>query len=303
MGAHLHEPGDGARKLKANFEIDIRPVLSSISVPTLVLHRKGDAVPIEHARYYASHIAKARIVELEGQDHWPFVGDVDAIVAEIEEFVTGGRAVHESETLLATVLFTDIVGSTERAAALGDSAWRSVLEEHDAIVRRQLTAHGGREIKHLGDGFLSMFDRPARAVRCAANIAAETAELGISVRAGLHTGECEQRGQDVAGLAVHIGARIGALANPDEVLVSGTVRDLVLGSGIVFEDRGHHVLKGVPGEWHLFAVADASTPTPLNDDRGGSSVAGRALLMTGRRAPAVGRTLNRLVRRSSRQRR
>ncbi|WNG93103.1 adenylate/guanylate cyclase domain-containing protein [Mycobacterium sp. ITM-2016-00318] len=296
-------PAMARANMKANFEIDIRPILSSISVPTLVLHRSGEAVPIEHGRYYADHIPGARIVELHGSDHWPFVGDVDAIVAEVEEFVTGVRGLPESETLLATVLFTDIVGSTERAASLGDATWRAVLEEHDEIVRRQLAAHGGREIKNLGDGFLAMFDRPARAVRSATNIASEAASLGISIRAGLHTGECEQRGDDVAGLAVHIGARIGALAAPDEVLVSGTVRDLVLGSGIDFADRGHHVLKGVPGEWHLFAVEGTSVPLPLADDRASSSLAERALYSTGRRAPAVGRAFNRIIRTSSRRKR
>lgn len=296
-------PAMARANMKANFQIDIRPILNSISVPTLVLHRKGDAVPIEHGRYYAEHIHGARLVELDGHDHWPFVGDVDAIVSEIEEFITGERASHEAETLLATVLFTDIVGSTERAAALGDSSWRAVLEEHDVVVRRQLTAHGGREIKNLGDGFLAIFDRPARAVRCATSIAADAAEVGIGIRAGLHTGECERRGDDVAGLAVHIGARIGAMAGPGEVLVSGTVRDLVLGSGIQFTDNGQHALKGVPGEWHLYAVTDTSAPTPLADDRESASLAARALYATGRRAPAVGRTFNRIMRSSAQRRR
>ncbi len=293
-------PAMARANIEANFEIDVRPVLDSIRVPTLVLHRRGDAVPVEHGRYYADHIPGARMVELEGQDHWPFIGDVDTIVAEVEQFVTGSRASHNSETLLATVLFTDIVGSTERAASLGDDAWRAVLEEHDAIVRRQLTAHGGREIKNLGDGFLAMFDRPARAVRCATNIAADAAQLGISIRAGLHTGECEQRGDDVAGLAVHIGARIGALAGRDEVLVSSTVRDLVLGSGIKFTDRGQHVLKGVPGEWHVFAVADTAPPPSLVDDRiPVSSITDLAL----RRVPVIGRAVTRVAQARARRRR
>ena len=285
-------PAMARANVTANFETDVRPVLSSIRMPTLVLHRTGDALPIEHGRYYAEHIAHARIVELDGRDHWPFLGDVDSMVAEIEEFVTGGRAIHDSESLLATVLFTDIVGSTERAAALGDNAWRAVLEEHDERVRALLMAHGGREIKSLGDGFLAMFDRPARAVRCAARIAADAAGLGISIRAGLHTGECEQRGDDVAGLAVHIGARIGALAGPDEVLVSGTVRDLVLGSGIQFADRGHHVLKGVPGEWHVFAVTDTSSALPLVDD---SIPVSKATSLALRRIPVVGRAVSRVA--------
>ena len=283
-------PAMARANLTANLAIDVRPVLSSVRVPTLVLHRRDDVVPIEHGRYFAGHIPGARMVELDGLDHWPFVGDVDAIVGEIEEFVTGARAAHDTDSLLTTVLFTDIVGSTERASALGDSAWRAVLQEHDELVRRQLMAHEGREIKNLGDGFLATFDRPARAVRCATRIASDAAGMGISIRAGLHTGECERRGADVTGLAVHIGARIGALAGPDEVLVSGTVRDLVLGSGIKFSDRGHHALKGVPGEWHVFAVEDTSPPPPLIDDSSAtSSVADRALVATVRRAPVLGR--------------
>jgi class 3 adenylate cyclase/pimeloyl-ACP methyl ester carboxylesterase len=296
-------PAMARANLAANLQIDVRPVLSSVRVPTLVVHRRDDVVPIEHGRYYAEHIPGARIVELEGTDHWPFAGDVDAIVGEIEEFVTGERAAHESDNLLTTVLFTDIVGSTERASALGDSAWRAVLAEHDQLVRSQLMTHEGREIKSLGDGFLATFDRPARAVRCATRIASDAAELGISIRAGLHTGECERSGTDVTGLAVHIGARIGALAGPDEVLVSGTVRDLVLGSGIKFSDRGIHTLKGVPGEWHVFAVADTAPPPSLIDDRTAPSVADRALVAASRRAPVLGRTIARVVEATVRHRR
>jgi class 3 adenylate cyclase len=285
--------------MTANFDIDIRPILSSVRVPTLVLHRRDDWIPIEHGRYYAERIPGARMVELEGRDHWPFVGDVDAIVGEVEEFVTGARAAHDSDNMLATVLFTDIVDSTERAAVLGDTAWRAVMQEHDDLIRRQLHAHEGREVKTMGDGFLAIFDRPAKAVRCATRIALDAAELGISIRAGLHTGECERRGTDVAGLAVHIGARIGALAGPDEVLVSGTVRDLVLGSGINFSDRGRRVLKGVPGEWPVFAVADITSPAPLIDNRNETlSVTERTVLATGRRAPALGRVIARAVTRN-----
>jgi class 3 adenylate cyclase/pimeloyl-ACP methyl ester carboxylesterase len=292
-------PAMARANMTANFEIDVRPVIPSVRVPTLVLHRRDEWIPIEHGRYFAEYIPGARMVELEGPDHWPFVGDVDAIVGEVEEFVTGARAAHDTDSLLATVLFTDIVGSTERAAALGDDAWRAVLQEHDDLVRRQLHTHEGREVKTMGDGFLAMFDRPAKAVRCATRIASDAAELGISIRAGLHTGECERRGADVTGLAVHIGARIGALAGPDEVLVSGTVRDLVLGSGIKFSDRGHHVLKGVPGEWPVFAVAGITSPTPLIDNRNETlSVAERAVMATGRRAPALGRALARAVTRA-----
>jgi pimeloyl-ACP methyl ester carboxylesterase len=291
-------PAMARANMAANLEkIDVRPVLPSVRVPTLVLHRRGDPIPIDGARYYAEHIPGARLVELEGFDHSPFAGDVDAIVGEIEEFLTGTRASHVTDRVLATVLFTDIVGSTERAAELGDSAWRKLLESHDEVVRRQLVAHGGREVKHTGDGFLATFAGPARAVRCASTIVSELAELGIPVRAGLHTGECEQRGEDVGGLAVHIGARIGALAGPSEVLVSGTVRDLVLGSGIEFVDRGVHQLKGVPGDWRVYAVADSSAPIPVtNDGRRHDSLADRATVGAMRRAPALGRVIGRRIR-------
>jgi class 3 adenylate cyclase len=256
-----------------------------------VLHRRGDHIPIEQGRYYAEHIPGAGLVELEGSDHVPFLGDVESIVGEVEEFLTGARAVHASDQVLATVLFTDIVGSTERAAQLGDRAWNAMLQRHDELVRAQLAAHDGREVKQVGDGFLATFDRPARAVRCARTIASEMTGLGVSVRAGLHTGECESRGDDLGGLAVHIGARIGALAGAGEVLVSGTVRDLLLGSGIEFSDSGLHTLKGVPGDWRLFAVKDTAPPAPLTDVADtGASVAGRVALRAFRRAPRA-RTL------------
>lgn len=295
-------PAMARANLAANWGIDIRPVLPTVRVPTTVLHRRDDSVPIEHGRYYAEHIRGARMIELEGQDHWPFVGDVDAIVGEIEEFVTGARASHDTDTLLATVMFTDIVGSTERAAEIGDNAWRGVLREHDELVRRQVLAYEGREIKHLGDGFLCLFDRPARAVRCATRIASDAAELGISIRAGVHTGECERRGADIAGLAVHIGARIGALAGSDEVLVSSTVHDLVLGSGIKFNSRGRHTLKGVPGEWHLFAVADVGSAPLIRDSVATPSIADRAVVGTGRRAPVLSRALARVALATARRR-
>jgi class 3 adenylate cyclase len=282
---------------------DVRPILPSVRVPTLVLHRRDDAIPIEQGRAYASHIPDARVVELEGADHWPFIGDVDAIIGEVQEFVTGTRAARAPDRVLATVLFTDIVGSTERAAELGDTAWRALLQRHDDLVRRRLADHGGREVKHTGDGFLATFEGPARAVHCASLIASELAEMGISARAGLHTGECELRGEDLGGLAVHIGARIGALASPGEVLVSGTVRDLLLGSNVEFTDRGIHTLKGVPGDWRVFAVAGTAPPAPLPDSRDApASVTDRALVGVGRRAPALGRALVRTLRRRDRRR-
>ena len=237
-------------------EIDVRGVLPSISTPTLVTHRSGDKlVLVDQARYLAEHIPGATYVELPGEDHLPWVGDQDAIIDEIEEFLTGSHRGPEPERALATVLFTDIVGSTEKAAELGDRRWRDLLERHDAIVRRQLQIHRGREVKTMGDGFLATFDGPARAIRCAAAVRDELAAIGIEVRVGIHTGEVELVGDDVSGMAVNIGARIGALADSGELLVSSTVRELVVGSGLEFDDRGPHNLKGAPGEWRLFAVA------------------------------------------------
>jgi len=236
-------------------DIDVRPVLGAITAPTLVMHHAGDrAVPIGLGRDTAALIPDARWIELPGADHAFFMGDVDALVDEAEEFVTGTRHGPEAERVLATVMFTDIVGSTERAAAAGDRDWRALLERHDELVRGQLGRFRGREIKQLGDGFLAAFDGPARAVSCAAEIAKRVRSLGIEVRAGVHTGECEQRESDLAGMAVHIGARVGSCAEAGEVLVSSTVKDLVVGSGLQFEDRGVTVLKGVPGEWRLYAL-------------------------------------------------
>lgn len=236
-------------------EIDIRSILPSIDVPTLVLQRAEDRVVLApQGRYLAEEIPAARYVEVDGIDHLVWVGDQDALLDEIEEFLVGSRRAHEPERALATVLFTDIVGSTERAAELGDRDWRDLLERHDAAVRRQLSVHRGREVKTTGDGFLATFDGPARAIRCAQAIGEAVHEAGLEVRAGIHTGEVELLGEDVAGMAVNIGARIGDLAGAGEVLVSSTVRELVVGSGLEFAERGAHSLKGAPGEWRLFAV-------------------------------------------------
>jgi class 3 adenylate cyclase len=237
-------------------EFDVRHVLPSIRVPTLVMHRRDDTfISVEHSRYIASQIPDARYVEFAGTDNLFSVGDVDAWVGEIEEFLTGARHEREPDRMLATVLFTDICDSTERAAQMGDADWRDLLSRHDALVRRALNRHRGREIKHTGDGFLATFDGPARAIRCAGSIAEGIRSLGIEVRTGLHTGECEVMNGDLGGLAVHIAARVMSCAGPSEVLVSSTVKDLVVGSGIDFEDRGARELKGVPGEWRLFAVS------------------------------------------------
>lgn len=235
--------------------LDIRDVLPTIRVPTLIVHRDNDTlIRIEHSRYMAERIPNAKLVELPGQDHLWWFGDQDAIVDEVEEFLTGTRQVPEPDRVLATVLFTDIVGSTERAAELGDARWREVLERHGTLVRRELERHRGRQVKTTGDGVLATFDGPARGIRCAQAIANAVQTLGIEIRAGLHTGECEVMNGDVGGIAVHTGARVSAEAGPGEVLVSSTVKDLVAGSGIEFEDRGSRELKGVPGEWRLYAV-------------------------------------------------
>jgi class 3 adenylate cyclase len=249
-------PGAIAKVLDLIGDLDVREVLPSIRVPTLVMHRREDTtILVQHARYIAERIPGARYVELEGSDHLFSGGDTDAVVGEIEEFLTGSRRQREPDRMLATVMFTDIVGSTERAAQLGDRDWRGLLERHDDLVRRALNRHRGREVKRTGDGFLATFDGPARAIRCAESIAEAMSTLGIEVRAGLHTGECEVMNGDLGGLAVHIGARVMNCAEAGEVLVSSTVKDLVVGSGIEFEDRGARELKGVPGEWRLFAVA------------------------------------------------
>ena len=248
-------PGTIKRIFDLIGEFDVRDVLPSIRVPTLVMHRRDDSfIKIEHSRYLAEHIPGARFVELEGRDNVFAVGDSEAVLGEIEEFLTGHRLAHEPDRMLATVLFTDIVDSTRRAAEMGDTDWRFLLERHDALFRRALERHRGREVKRTGDGFMATFDGPARAIRCAASVAEAMGSLGLEVRAGLHTGECEVMDSDIGGLAVHIAARVMARADPREVLVSSTVKDLVAGSGIDFQDRGAHELRGVPGNWRLYAV-------------------------------------------------
>jgi class 3 adenylate cyclase len=233
---------------------DVRDRLPEVRVPTLVIHRTDSLfVPVGLGRYLGDHIPGARYVELPGADHAPWTDGADEIIDEIEEFLTGHRS-GSGERTLATVLFTDIVDSTGRAAALGDAAWRSCLDAHDSIVRSELQRYGGREVNTTGDGFLSAFDSPTQAVRCARAIVTSSAANGIAVRAGAHTGECERRGNDLAGLSVHIAARVAALAASGEVLVSRTVRDLVAGSGLHFVDRGEHELRGIPDAWQLFAL-------------------------------------------------
>ncbi|MGH2403086.1 MAG: adenylate/guanylate cyclase domain-containing protein [bacterium] len=251
-------PGAALALARMNTEVDIRHILPVIGVPTLIIHRTGDLdIDVGGSRYMAARIPGAKYVELPGADHLPWVADQDAVLDEIEEFLTGVRRGPEPDRVLATVLFADVVGSTEHAAELGDRRWKDVLAAYYALVRKELGRFRGREIDTAGDGVLASFDGPARAVRCACAIRDEVKGLGIHIRAGLHTGEVETMGENVGGLAVHIGARVAALASPDEVLASSTVKDLVAGSGIRFVDRGAHPLKGVPGEWRLFAAIAA----------------------------------------------
>jgi len=244
-----------AATTRAVMDSDVTPVLPAIQAPTLVISRRGDRhVRSEHGRQIASRVEGARFVELAGDDHLPFAGRTDEVLDEVEEFLTGIRPAPVLDRVLVTLLFTDIVGSTEHLSRLGDRRWREVLNQYDTLVQGQLERFRGRHVKTTGDGTLATFDGPARAVECARAVAEAVKGLGLDIRAGLHTGEVESRAEDVAGMAVHIAARVSELAGASEVLVSRTVTDLVSGSGIEFEDHGDHQLKGVPGTWRLFAV-------------------------------------------------
>ena len=241
---------------RMNAQIDVRAALPVIRAPTLIMHRTGDrAFSAAGSRYMAERVPGARFVEFAGEDHLPWTQDVEPVLAEIETFLTGSRRIEEADRVLATVMFADIVDSTARAARIGDRAWTNELQQFYGIARRQLERYRGREIDTAGDGYFATFDGPARAVRCAQTIAREVSQLGLTVRAGLHTGEVEIVGQKIGGIAVHIGARVASHAGPGEVVVSNTVKDLVAGSGLQFEDRGVRPLKGVPGEWHLYRAA------------------------------------------------
>jgi len=242
--------------VRMNILIDVRAVLPAIRVPTLVMHRTGDlALDVGGSRYMAQQIPGARFVEYPGVDHLPWTSDPEPVLGDIEQFVTGVRHAPEADRVLATVMFADIVDSTQRAAAIGDRAWTQELQEFYGLARRQLERFRGREIDTAGDGYFATFDGPARAVRCAQNLTREVSQLGLTMRAGLHTGEVEVIGEKVGGIAVHIGARIAGHAGPGEVVVSNTVKDLVAGSGLQFEDRGVRPLKGVPGEWRLYRAS------------------------------------------------
>jgi pimeloyl-ACP methyl ester carboxylesterase len=272
MMRHAASPGAAIALLRMNSQIDVRDVLPAIGVPTLVLYRRDarfghgagawrkagedPITPGGEARYLAEHVPGAQLVELPGADHLPWVGEIEPLLGEVEEFLTGARSAPDPDSVLATILFTDIVGSTALAARLGDRQWRELVERHNALVRRQLERFRGHEIDNAGDGFVASFDGPARGIRCAQAIAECVTALGLEVRAGLHTGECEVADGKLAGIAVHIAARIASLAPSGEVLVSSTVKDLVVGSRVGFGERGTHELKGVPGSWSLYAVED-----------------------------------------------
>ena len=247
-------PGAAVGLARMAMQIDVRDILPTIHVPTLVLHRRDDqAIPIEDGRYIADHVPGAKFVELPGADHWPWIGD-DRALEEIQEFLTGMRDGGEVDRVLATVMFIDIVDSTKRAADLGDRRWTDLLEGFYAVVRRELERFRGREIDTAGDGFFVTFDGPARAIRCAAALVEAVERIGLDIRVGIHTGEVERIADNLGGLAVVIGARVGALAGPGEILVSRTVKDLVVGSDVSFERRGQHRLKGIPGDWELYSV-------------------------------------------------
>jgi class 3 adenylate cyclase len=305
LQTHSASPHDAVAIMQMAFAIDVRHVAPTINVPTLVVHRTGDGVcSVENGRWLARTIPNARYVELPGADHILFVNG-DDILAEIQEFLTGTREPIDPDRVLATVMFTDIVGSTERAGEMGDSRWRELLESHNALVCEQVERFDGRPVKSTGDGFLATFDGPAKAIRCASTITAEVRRLGIEVRAGIHTGECERMNGDVGGLAVHIGARVGSLAPPGHVVVSSTVRDLVAGSGIDFVERGTEVLKGVPGEWRLYSVAgpasSVASAKPIADTRC-DRASDRVGVAMARRAPWIGRSIARAFMPSARKR-
>jgi class 3 adenylate cyclase len=249
-------PSAAKALMRMNSQIDVSDIVHAIRVPTLIVHRTDDVtINIEGSRFLAENIPGARLVEFPGKDHIPFIGDnVSEILDAIEEFLTGSKQTFVPDRVLATVLFTDIVGSTEKAVAVGDQRWRDLLDRHNTAIRRNISRFRGHEANTTGDGFLITFDGPARAVRCAGAIVDDMRSVGIEIRAGLHTGECEEIDDNIGGIAVHIGARVAALAAPGQVLVSSTVKDLVAGSGLRFADRGDHSLKGIPGEWRLYAL-------------------------------------------------
>jgi class 3 adenylate cyclase len=290
-------PGMARAVIDVVFSIDVSATLPLIQAPTLVLHRREDrAIPLEVGRGLADGIRGAKFVELRGEDHVPWAGDIDALVDEVASFLTGARTSGEPDRALATVLFTDIVNSTEVAARMGDREWRALLERHDAVCRQQVNSYDGRVVKTLGDGLLAVFSGPARAVRCAQALSADVEELGIALRAGVHAGEVELIGEDVGGMAVHLGARVSAKANAGEVLVSSTVRDLVVGSDLRFTEVGEHELKGIPGSWRLFRLEpEGERPPALEPAQDHMKLRDRAAVRLARRAPRAMRFAGRIA--------
>ena len=289
-----------ARGLIDNYKsLDVSDILHSVTVPTLVLHRAGDWIPIEFGRHLAAMIPRARFVELPGEDHMFIVGDYDLMMAETKTFVTGEAPLPATHRVLMSVLFTDIVDSTARATALGDAAWRRLLELHTEITQRMVGEQGGHFVKSTGDGILATFPGPARAIECARSLVRELQSADIPIRAGIHTGECEVIGDDIGGVAVHIGARVAALAGQGEILVSSTTKELVLGSGIEFADRGQHDLKGVPDAWRLFAVGRTSTPPRVEPAAANMTLGDRLTVKMARRMPGALRAANRLATRGA----
>src|SRR3954451_1579185 len=272
--------------------IDITHVAPNVSVPTLVVHRRHELLPVESARWLASEIPGAKLVELEGVDH-AYFEDGDQILDEVERFLTGGLAAPALDRALVTVLFTDIFDSTRRASELGDTAWRALLERHDDLLRRTVEEAGGRVVKSLGDGALATFPGPARAIGCAEALIAAAGDHDLQIRAGVHTGECELIGDDLGGIAVHIGARISALAGPGEVLVSSAVKDLVVGSPLRFSDRGEHELKGVPGRWRIYALGEEADLEPVGAARDHMTLGDRMTVRMARHAPGALRAMAR----------
>ncbi|MDZ5622252.1 adenylate/guanylate cyclase domain-containing protein [Nocardioides sp. HM23] len=307
-------PAMASALLQAAVAIDVTHVLSSITCPTLVVHRRDEAVPLDAGRDLAERIPGARMLELPGTSHLPWLGESETMLDALEEFFTGAQVPHEVTRALVTMLFTDIVGSTDLAGELGDARWRSLLERHDALVRREVTQAGGAVVKSMGDGAFARFDGPARAIRAALSIVRDAQdELGVQIRAGVHTGECELLGNDLGGMAVHLGARIAAKARGGEVLVSAAVRDLVLGSPIGFEDRGVHELKGVPGTWQLLAASEGVSGVrtapeaayPVAPNAPSSTASDRAVARAakiGRASPRLSAQFGHALRRTTRAR-
>jgi class 3 adenylate cyclase len=280
--------------------VDVTGILDALRTPTLVLHRKGDWVPVEYGRYLGSHIAGSRYVELEGNDHAFFLGDTNSILDEVRRFMTGTEAPAISDRALVSLLFTDIVDSTARAASMGDTAWRQLLERHFEVAFRLVEEFDGRVVKSTGDGIFAVFSGPARAINCATAILARLGDFGIVIRAGIHTGECEVMGDDIGGLAVHVGARVSALAKPGEVLVSSTVKELVIGSGIEFQDRGRHELKGVPDTWQVFAVGGQAKIAVVEPPSSQMTLGDRLTVRLARLAPGALRAAGRFASREAR---